>query len=686
MPKVEKNVKSAKKYSEEQIQRALLEIKNGAAKKAVAKKYGIPRATLQFRLSNKFSKIERGPNPYLTKEEENSLVEWIIDSHRKGFPRRKFDIQLSVKAFLDADQRVTPFKDNIPGEWWYNAFLRRHPTICRRTAEAVTAASSNVSENDIRKWFSEIESYLKEKDTFSILEDPSRVYNGDETCFLFNPKLDKVIAPRGSKNVYDVDVGKAKQNLTVMFSFSASGVTTPPMIIYPNKRLSAAISSKIPDDWGIGFSDNGWMKAEIFVQYIENIFHPHLQKTGIEFPVILFVDGHATHLTLQLSNLCRKLQIILIALYPNSTRILQPADVACFRPLKLLWKNSIMEWRRENPFCKISKEHFAPILQKAVAALKPEAIINGFRVCGLQPWNPNSIDFSKCLGKNYHPQNVTANGNKESLSYADFCEIVGHNKISALKSGSESKCQNDKCDNFSILFNIFSHFRPNVVKDNTIHDNSSIEITELNQMPVDPHYQICSSVSPEIHMKELISSNKSFAGYDSSFQMIPENSKSFSTTYTTIHYGQEFSNHNLDNINSLNLSGFAEDLSELPIVIASCDNSGILDINSEGLLTYPDNSINIPNSSLDLSENKLIYTLNTEISDEPKSGPESGGEENHAGNTSISDFLLQALTPERRGQRQAEKMPYVLTSSGYKTLIEKKRKYQIIERANKAGE
>lgn len=206
------------------------------------------------------------------------MVQWILDCHRKGFPRRKVDVQLSVKAFLDADQRDTPFKDNIPGDWWYNAFLRRHPILCHRTPEAVTTASSNVSGNDIRKWFFEIENYLKEKGLFSILDDPSRVFNGDETCFLFNPKLDKVIAPKGAKNVYEVDIGAAKQNLTVMFTFSALGSITPPMIIYPNKRLSATISNQIPDDWGVGFSDNGWMKSEIFIEYVEKVLYPYLQK------------------------------------------------------------------------------------------------------------------------------------------------------------------------------------------------------------------------------------------------------------------------------------------------------------------------------------------------------------------------------------------------------------------------
>lgn len=151
-------------------------------KKATAKKCGIPRSTLQFRLSKIFSKTTLGPNPVLSQEEQ-ILVEWVLQSHRKGFPRRKEDLQISVKTFLDENPRPNPFKNNLPDDGWYKAFLKRHPIICERVPEAVTAASSRVSETDIRKWFLQIEVYLREENYFDILKDPKRIFNSDETYF-----------------------------------------------------------------------------------------------------------------------------------------------------------------------------------------------------------------------------------------------------------------------------------------------------------------------------------------------------------------------------------------------------------------------------------------------------------------------------------------------------------------------
>lgn len=81
------------------------------------------------------------------------------------------------------------------------------------------------------------------------------------------------------------------------------------MIVYPYKRIPSEIRETLPPEWGLGLSDNGWMTREVFYEYIEKVFYPYLVAAKIKFPVVLFIDGHATHLTLKLSQLCDKLQI-----------------------------------------------------------------------------------------------------------------------------------------------------------------------------------------------------------------------------------------------------------------------------------------------------------------------------------------------------------------------------------------
>lgn len=60
----------------------------------------------------------------------------------------------------------------------------------------------------------------------------------------------------------------------------------------------------------------------------------------------------------------------------------------------------------------MTKKDFAPILDKVLKnTVKSSVLINGFKACGLLPWNKNQIDYQKCLGKNY---NSSANGSTSS--------------------------------------------------------------------------------------------------------------------------------------------------------------------------------------------------------------------------------------------------------------------------------
>jgi DDE superfamily endonuclease len=53
--------------------------------------------------------------------------------------------------------------------------------------------------------------------------------------------------------------------------------------------------------------------------------------------VVLYMDGHRSHLSMDLSLFCRENGIFLFILYPNATHILRPADVGIFAPVKKQW-------------------------------------------------------------------------------------------------------------------------------------------------------------------------------------------------------------------------------------------------------------------------------------------------------------------------------------------------------------
>ncbi|XP_063242365.1 uncharacterized protein LOC134542216 [Bacillus rossius redtenbacheri] len=386
------------KYSEEDLTSALEDIKAGnLSLNSAAKKYGVPKGTLHNKIMGKVP-IQRkmGPDTVLTTKEEQKLEMWILSKAKLGFPMHPDVVQDAVQTVLNSGGRKTLFKDNRPGRKWLDLFLKRHPTIGKRNAEIISKGRASVTQEQISNWFYDLRTHLQEEGCEDVLQDGARIINCDETGMQLCPKTGKVLGPTDLKNFYEIAGGQEKESITVLCSFSANGSIIPPMIIYPYKRLPKNIAHTIPEEWGFGRSDSGWMVSSTFYEYIANIFWPWLSRNGVVFPVILFLDGHKSHLSLEVSELCAEKKIILYCLPPNATHILQPCDVTVFRALKVMWRKVYHSHKQS---CgNITKANFAHIFKEAFdAAIKPDVIISGFRACGLFPCNPENVDYTKCI-------------------------------------------------------------------------------------------------------------------------------------------------------------------------------------------------------------------------------------------------------------------------------------------------
>lgn len=91
----------------------------------------------------------------------------------------------------------------------------------------------------------------------------------------------------------------------------------------------------MPVNWCIGKSKNSWMVRNTYYEYFADCFIPWLDENNIEKPVIVFLDGHTSHDSLQLSTLCSENGIELLPFSAHATNFMQPCHLEIFWPLKV---------------------------------------------------------------------------------------------------------------------------------------------------------------------------------------------------------------------------------------------------------------------------------------------------------------------------------------------------------------
>lgn len=114
----------------------------------------------------------------------------------------------------------------------------------------------------------------------------------------------------------------------------------------------------------------------------------------------VFFDGARPHIDESLIQFCTENGIILYCLPPNATHIMQPCDVSVFKVLKGYWKAVVHEHKQKTQKS-LTKTNFAPTLKMAFDKLMTNkgVIINGFKRCGLYPFNREAVDYTKSISR-----------------------------------------------------------------------------------------------------------------------------------------------------------------------------------------------------------------------------------------------------------------------------------------------
>ena len=169
---------SRKLVDKDLIEQAIDDIKNNnlSIRKA-AKKHGIAYTNLHNHLTKYEGYITSfGRAPALTPEEEDSLHGYLVFMAEAGYPLTKKVLRhFATQVIKNSGREITK---NLLSAFWARSFIERHQDLTIKKAHAITEAIRSVPQSDYDEFYSLLEKELEHVD-----QDPSRVFNMDETGF-----------------------------------------------------------------------------------------------------------------------------------------------------------------------------------------------------------------------------------------------------------------------------------------------------------------------------------------------------------------------------------------------------------------------------------------------------------------------------------------------------------------------
>jgi hypothetical protein len=137
-----------------------------------------------------------------------------------------------------------------------------------------------------------------------------------------------VIVSHATKYVYEQSGGSGKSFTTNLVCVNAAGEILPPFIIYAAKNLNPQWTFGGPPGSQYAVSESGWITKDLFFKWFK-WFVDYTQN--VSKPVLLIMDNHACHISIEVIEMAKQNQILLLLLPPHCTHSLQPLDTVTFR-------------------------------------------------------------------------------------------------------------------------------------------------------------------------------------------------------------------------------------------------------------------------------------------------------------------------------------------------------------------
>ena len=232
-------------------------------------------------------------------------------------------------AIADRTGQDQSFNESHAGRGWYEGFMARQAMLTLHTPQSLSYARAVSSNKEtIDDFFAKLGTIYGQ---LNLIAKPSQIFNADETGVIVVHKPSKVIAQICRRNVPSLTSADTGKTHSILACVSASGQVIPPFMVYPRKRpVPEKLREGAYPNIVFHVSDNGWMRKELFFEW----FKLFVQMIPPLRPVLLVLDGHGSHITIEVIEYAQSNEIHLLCLPSYTSDILQPLDDGVFKSFK----------------------------------------------------------------------------------------------------------------------------------------------------------------------------------------------------------------------------------------------------------------------------------------------------------------------------------------------------------------
>ena len=368
---------------------AVAAVNSGLSIRKAAEKYNISFSTIRDRVkAGKCYELSLGRKCVFSIDQEREIEQHVLLLAKMYFGVTPIELRRIAFEFATKNGIKQTFsaEKGIAGKDWFYGFITRHPNLSLRKPEATSVNRVQAfNRNEVQHFFSNLEAVIS-KQKFPA----TRIYNVDETGISTVQIPSRIVAPKGIKQVGSITSWERGRNITVCCAFSAAGHYIPLMFVFPRKRMSPQLERDGPPGAVYRCSSNGWMTTELFTDWMKHFAEQ--SNASVDNPVLLVMDNHSSHISLQTYLFCKQKGINIISIPPHTSHRLQPLDLTFFGPLKCAFHKECDLFMKCHAAEKITPYDVPALFNKAYSRVASvDKAARGFQCSGIWPLNPDQF-------------------------------------------------------------------------------------------------------------------------------------------------------------------------------------------------------------------------------------------------------------------------------------------------------